>query len=344
MARSRRISPLHAMAMLSTARIRFGIGPFNYCLFSIDGRSPRDWREYLTNTDVEPVQRRWNPKNQHFLVRDKLSFYRRCSDAGLPVPTLIGVIAPPGTELPQVNVLTDPESLHAALQSAEAGEFFLKHSGGAHGHGAFSVRRRGEDYEFAGRIDGAAALFRHACASLPSDEVYLVQPRLKNQGRLAQIMSPNGLGTIRAVTLLRDDSCTLLTACLRITVGSNVTDNFSVGRAGNLTSAIDIADGKLGQAVGSRSKAWPDMHTVHAHPDTGVPFADFALPDWHEIRALVLRAHRAFPELGVIGWDIAVTDHGPVLIEANHAWDINLLQVAHMRGFRTEMRDALGAF
>lgn len=328
--------------MLLAARLRFGIGPFNYCLFSLDGKPPADWHTYVTNTDVEPVQRRWNPRNRHYLVRDKLSFHRRCVEAGLPTPDLIGVITQEGRELPNVKVVSEPHALDATLQSCEFAEFFFKHSGGAHGSGAFSVVRRGNEYEFAGRTGTAEALFRHACAALPADEVYLVQPRLRNEQMLARIMSPNGLGTVRAVTLLRDGRCSLLSACLRITVGTNVTDNFSVGTAGNLTSAIEIADGRLSAAVGSSSRIWPDMHTVHEHPDTGTRIEEFTLPHWTELTALVIRAHQAFPELGVIGWDVAITDHGPVLIEANHAWDINLLQVSHRRGFRSEMRAALG--
>src|SRR5690606_10909580 len=106
--------------------------------------------------------------------------------------------------------------------------------------------------------------------------------------------------------------------------------------------AIDPSTGGLGVAVGSRSKNWPDMHTFEHHPDTGVCFEGFTLPYWNDTTNLVLRAHQAFPELGVIGWDVAITEQGPVLIEANHAWDINLLQVAHRRGFRREMQAALG--
>ena len=34
--------------------------------------------------------------------------------------------------------------------------------------------------------------------------------------------------------------------------------------------------------------------------------------------ALVKRAALTVPELGYIGWDVAVTEKGPVIIEANH--------------------------
>lgn len=342
-ARSRQISPLNALATLLTTRLRFGVGPFNYCLFSLDGRPPGNWREYLTNTDLEPVQRRWNPKQVHHLVRDKLRFHQRCMQAGLPTPALIAIVAPQRTLLGDMTATSDSASLHAALQDSETSEFFFKHSGGAHGHGAFSVRRQGGAYDFAGRVGSAENLFDHACSQLPGDQVYIVQSRLRNERRLAAIMASDGLGTIRAVTLRDNGRCSLLTACLRITVGTNVTDNFSVGSAGNLTAAIDVGDGTLRVAVGSRSKAWPDMHTVRNHPETGVAFEGFAVPCWDEVKALVQRAHHAFPELGVIGWDVAITEHGPVLIEGNHAWDINLLQVAHMRGLRADMCRALGA-
>jgi len=342
--RSMNVGRLGAWRMLLSTRIRHGIGPFYFCLFSLNGKPASNWPEYLTNYELEPVQRRWNPEHTHSLVRDKLQFHQRCDQANLPTPVLlaaVGRVVAGNMSYPNAQTAKD---LDLVLQSWTGSDFFLKHSGGAHGHGAFTLQRHAQAYEFGNTRGNADELFAYIQANLPDGECYLLQPRIRNHPDLGSVMSPTGLGTVRVVSLLRAGDVSILSACLRITVGANVTDNFSVGSAGNLTAPIDLDTGRLGVAVGSRTKHWPDMHTVALHPDTGMAIEGAVVPEWTAVKALTLRAHKAFPELGVIGWDIAITEAGPLLVEANHAWDINLLQVAHREGFRSRMVAALGMF
>jgi hypothetical protein len=129
-----------------------------------------------------------------------------------------------------------------------------------------------------------------------------------------------------------------------MTVGCSVTDNFSAGMAGNIVAPIDLDIGTLGPAAGSARRQWPEMHTVSRHPDTGEVIEGFLVPHWQDLKQLTVRAQASFPELRCLGWDVAVTEKGPVLIEANHVWDINLLQMAHRKGLRSQMDAALGGF
>jgi hypothetical protein len=43
---------------------------------------------------------------------------------------------------------------------------------------------------------------------------------------------------------------------------------------------------------------------------------------------LALRAHRVFYDFPSVGWDVAVTPEGPVLIEGNYNWNVVLTQQA----------------
>ncbi|MBN9282025.1 MAG: hypothetical protein J0H37_07220, partial [Hyphomicrobium denitrificans] len=47
----------------------------------------------------------------------------------------------------------------------------------------------------------------------------------------------------------------------------------------------------------------------------------FRLPDWTLVTELALRAARTFLPLRTIGWDIALTPDGPVIVEGNRWWD-----------------------
>jgi hypothetical protein len=70
-------------------------------------------------------------------------------------------------------------------------------------------------------------------------------------------------------------------------------------------------------------------------PGTGRRFTGFQLPHWAEVRQLALRAAAAFPWTRTIGWDIAISDRGPVLLEGNDRWDPALIQLPASGGLMT---------
>jgi hypothetical protein len=67
------------------------------------------------------------------------------------------------------------------------------------------------------------------------------------------------------------------------------------------------------------------------HPVTGARVKGFRLPDWHRALDLTLRAHRVFYDFPSIGWDVALTPEGPVLVEANYNWNAVTTQQASGR-------------
>ena len=109
-------------------------------------------------------------------------------------------------------------------------------------------------------------------------------------------------------------------AFLRIAVGGNAVDNFRDGRTGNLIARIDLVRGELGDSWGSASDG-VGLARVALHPGTGVPFDGFRLPLWEEAKSLVEKAAILFLPMRCLGWDVALTPSGPVLVEANMWWD-----------------------
>jgi hypothetical protein len=83
---------------------------------------------------------------------------------------------------------------------------------------------------------------------------------------------------------------------------------------------------------------------LDAHPDTGAAITGRVLPLWDEVLALAAQAHRAFADRTVIGWDIAITADGPVLIEGNSGPDVDLLQRPMRRGLGCGRLGELMAF
>jgi hypothetical protein len=99
---------------------------------------------------------------------------------------------------------------------------------------------------------------------------------------------------------------------------------------GALGSWVDPGTGRLGQG---RSRHHFGYSSVI--PGTDKRFVGFELPHWPEIRKLALQAATVFPWARSIGWDIALSDRGPVLIEGNAEWSTSLLQIPAPHGLMT---------
>ena len=70
-------------------------------------------------------------------------------------------------------------------------------------------------------------------------------------------------------------------------------------------------------------------------PGTDKTFVGFELPHWPRIKEVALRAASVLPWARAIGWDIAIPDRGPVLIQGNAEWSTSLLQIPAPRGRMT---------
>jgi hypothetical protein len=62
---------------------------------------------------------------------------------------------------------------------------------------------------------------------------------------------------------------------------------------------------------------------------TGAAVAGRVVPLWPAIDALARAAHRVFADRLLVGWDIALTPEGPVLLEGNSYPDTEFLQRVH---------------
>ena len=58
------------------------------------------------------------------------------------------------------------------------------------------------------------------------------------------------------------------------------------------------------------------------HPVSGKKFEGFQIPEWDEVVKMAMRIQEASPFYRLVGCDVAITESGPVLIEANANPDI----------------------
>lgn len=121
-------------------------------------------------------------------------------------------------------------------------------------------------------------------------------------------MYDRAVNPIRIITVLEKGKCNVLYATFTIGNGREVA-NTSLG---DMVARVNLASGEV------ESPAQTDTWQVYErHPLTGCTIPGFRIPYWDDIIGLADRASRVIPEIGYVGWDIAVTPKGPILIEGN---------------------------
>lgn len=81
--------------------------------------------------------------------------------------------------------------------------------------------------------------------------------------------------------------------------------------ASGIVSPVNFENGKLEKPAADFGGQFPK------HPITGTELVGFQLPYWNEIKRMLSDAAKEIPEVAYIGWDVAITPEGPILIEGN---------------------------
>lgn len=133
-------------------------------------------------------------------------------------------------------------------------------------------------------------------------------------------MNPHCVNTIRIVTLYTGEKFDIICATLKTNIRPEVpTDNFHTGGIG---AAIHVPTG----VVNSFARGY-NRQVYLNHPITGYQILGMRIPYWEEAKLLIRDAHKNIPATPVVGWDIAITPNGPVIIEANLAPGPFLMQL-----------------
>jgi hypothetical protein len=117
-----------------------------------------------------------------------------------------------------------------------------------------------------------------------------------------------------------------IAAILRLGVGRHVVDNASQG---GIFVGVDLGTGRLFPQALRFFKHGGDVHA--AHPDTGFRFEGTEVPRFPEILAAAEGVAALVPH-DLIGWDVAVTEAGPVVIEGNARPDLPMMEIGLGRG------------
>lgn len=326
---------LRGLTSVAKARLKHDIGPRYHSLYDLATVREELWCEYIDDIKLKRIMRKFNPASDRNVVNDKFAFLQHCNVHQLttiPIPILIDR---DDRDNPANGLELD--SWKRILKGAPD-DLFIKLIDGSWGIDAFTAHRIDKTrWQFCDQSGSSSQFHKFAMERLRHRRGWIMQPIVRNHHKLQEATASRSLSTIRMVTFLDGQQAQLLYAVLRIPTGDNSADNFSHGSSGNLVAPVDIETGITGTPRGSRSKLWPDIINVHTHPDSNMKIDRIKLPFWKEAVELAIRGQQTFRELRTLGWDIAITDDGPVIVEANATYDMDLIQVAYGRGLWKEL-------
>lgn len=286
--------------------------PYEYfflCLYEGDRLTPQQRREFMGDRARVVLHRQAIESAWLAATYDKLLFLSAMKGQELPVPALLAVYG--GRRFAAAARLADGPALAAWLRAGATFPFFSKpvESTGSAGTASIEAYDAASDELVSadGRRVGVAQFVAEVARY--RERGYIVQERIATHSELRPVCGP-GVSACRMLVRVENGVPALHRATWKIPAGANLADNF--WREGNMLGAIDPATGQITRVVRGMAV---DTTEVENHPDTGQPLKGRILPAWEAMKALALEAASTFPALWLQGWDIAISERGPVIFE-----------------------------
>jgi hypothetical protein len=143
---------------------------------------------------------------------------------------------------------------------------------------------------------------------------------------------PSSVNTVRLTTVRQSngDIYIIHRPFIRLGQGGRCVDN---GGNGGIIAGIDYETGIIKGAIDER------MNRYVVHPDSGKTILGYQIPRWKEAKEFVVKLANVLPNLKYCGWDLALTDQGWIMVEANGKGLFIGFQMPTQEGFRNEFED-----
>lgn len=158
----------------------------------------------------------------------------------------------------------------------------------------------------------------------------IIEELISQDGRMAAF-HPSSVNTVRIPTFRFDDETVVLQPFMRIGQGDAIVDN--AGHGGIICN-LDVDTGRVYSCCDERGRRFT------SHPDTGKEIIGFQVPCWEEAKSMVKALADVLPAVRYVGWDLALTLNGWVLVEGNDKGQF-VFQYPASEGFRPTLMSIL---
>ena len=275
---------------------------------------------FLRKVDYNNNHMRGNPKliPGRVIIADKFYFFLFCGDFGVTTPKIYYYFRD-GMVFYSLKI----KNTNNIKETSELFNFdfegFAKPLGGQLGNGAFPIK------VINSRIfinDNEEVSEEKLLQSIAKTN-YIIQEKIVQHPLMNKLCSTS-LNTIRLQTVITENEGIIaFGAGVRMGREGSYVDNWAKG---GIFVGVDMNSGKL---LKNGFIKPPYGTVVTQHPDNGLIFEDFEIPYFKEAVEMAKDLHSKLYRIHSVGWDIAITEEGPVFIEGNSLWEISLIQAAH---------------
>lgn len=298
-------APLKRIPRAFWAAMRHNILPGEYLAYALwksDHKVNID--NYLYSHESSRLFRLLNRPCQPDPIDDKMAFHEMCMAHAIPTPSILAAFGP-SRNLLEFEFGRPPER-----------DLFVKPRMGLAGEGAERFRWHGEAFESdRGCRIGPKDLDAYLVTRAENEKrTLLVQPVLLNHPNL-HVETNAALATVRLVTgRSADGDVVPIYGFIYFARPDAITAK------GGHVALIDVARGQLISAP--LKEIWgAKLFSYHQFTDDAS-----MLPDWDALLIHTKVAHNACPNFVFVGWDVALTDRGPMLLEGNAGWSADEYQ------------------
>lgn len=277
-----------------------------------------NYKDYVSTKEANRIK--YNDsfhKEEHLsIISNKLNFSLYCEKNNIPVPKLIshnfGANFIFKGELHFVQ--TEDDLFHfykMVFEQYNKTSLFVKPISLYGGMGCFLINKNSLKEDIA------------QCASFILDNSCVHEELIIQHSEINKI-HPGCINTVRMETFIdKKGQIHILSALMRFGIGKSIVDN---AHSGGFYVGIDLEKGHL-KKIGHQYMEFGGA-TLTRHPDNNFKFEGFEIPYWEDVCKLVTRAVAFIPDR-YIGWDIAISNNGPLIIEANEYPSIFITDIAY---------------
>lgn len=260
---------------------------------------------------IQIIKEYYRINGEHPILQDKNVFSTFLSNEGLPTAMKIGeIIKGKLISKDQIVETSLEDSIKQFVNTYDT--IFVKQVDSEGGKGVFRVDKSNLHENF----------------EIKQDSNYIIEREIKQHEDLIKI-NPYCLNTLRVITVLKGDIVLIPDCFFRMGTGKSYVDN---GSSGGIFINYDIHNNRVGKVAYKLPES--GGYSYYEHPTTKVVFDGKQLPYPEKVIELVSKGAKLFKDKELIGWDIAYTPDGPVILEANDNPHIVMMQISS-KGLRS---------
>lgn len=311
---------------------RKGLTTDEYYDFEFEKRSAQFKHDFLGLNEQRVYLDFLNPKKYYSLARNKYLAHRILEGTGIRKTTFLCYYQPEARYVASDDNASSLKDLLSILQAKQVESCVIKTTESSHGDNVWVIK------SLAYQSDDAVLTFfdgqERLLSSILGNDA-LIFESVVQQTKQFSAFNESSVNTVRFMTTLwPDGSARVIATWFKVGRAGKCVDN--AGNGGNVDAAIDVETGKIYNVV--QFDGWRKTKSIEYHPDSKSQLEGVVIDNWQSIKKDVERFQQAFPFCKAAGWDIAITDDGPVVIEVNDFWD-QTGQLFLLRGWRKEIRD-----